>query len=278
MDTQTTAPHTSADRAGAVKQEATTAASEVASTAGQEAKRVTADATHQLRGLMGQTRHDLQEQAASQQARAASGLRELADQLREMADGSDSEGMARDLVDDVARRAGDAASWLDARDPGSLLDEARQFARRRPGAFLAIAAGVGVVAGRLSRSLIDEARDESEHVSAQDLSMDGATTRNTAMGNTGTPSVHPGATPMTSDAGTGAGGVTAGTAAGMAGTSGIPASDIGRTAGSGATTTGTPSVPPTPGGSPMAPQADATHTGTGGLTTEDDDNVVRGER
>ena len=33
------------------------------------------------------------------------------------------------------------------------------FARRRPGTFLALAAGVGVVAGRLSRSLADEARD-----------------------------------------------------------------------------------------------------------------------
>jgi len=65
-------------------------------------------------------------------------------------------------VDDVARRAEDAATWLDDRDPGSLLEEARGFARRRPGTFLAVAAGLGVVAGRLSRSLVDEARDTDD--------------------------------------------------------------------------------------------------------------------
>ena len=79
-----------------------------------------------------------------------------------MAGAADQDGMARGLVDDVARRAGDAATWLDQRDPGSLLDEARGFARRRPGTFLAIAAGVGVLAGRLSRSLVDEARDSDD--------------------------------------------------------------------------------------------------------------------
>jgi hypothetical protein len=272
MDTQTTAPHTSAGRAAAMKDETTAEVGDVASTAGEEAQRVTADASSQLRDLMGQTREDLREQAASQQARAASGLRELSDQLRQMADGSDSDGMARGLVDDVARRAGDAASWLDARDPGSLLDETRRFARRRPGAFLALAAGVGVIAGRLSRGLVDEARDESGPGSAQRSSgyvgtMDGP----------GRSRVHTAAAPVTSGAVAGAG--AAGTAGGMTtGTSGIMPSELGRTSGSGAATTGPPSVPPTPGGSPMASQTGSTHMGTGGLTTEDDDTIVRGER
>ena len=83
-----------------------------------------------------------------------------------MAGAADQDGMARGLVDDVARRAGDAASWLDQRDPGSLLEEARSFARQRPGTFLAIAAGVGVLAGRLSRSLVDEARDSDDSTAA----------------------------------------------------------------------------------------------------------------
>lgn len=167
MDTQTTAPQTSANRTSAMRQgtntqEATAAAGKVASTAADEARRVGSDAGHQVRHLMGQTRDDLRHQAAAQQSRVASGLRELADQLRDMADGSESDGMARTLVDDVSRRAGEAAGWLDSRDPGSVLDEARGFARRRPGTFLALAAGVGVLAGRLSRSLIDEARDDGD--------------------------------------------------------------------------------------------------------------------
>ena len=45
------------------------------------------------------------------------------------------------------------ASWLDGRDPGSLLTEVKSFARQRPGTFLLLAAGAGVLAGRLSRSL-----------------------------------------------------------------------------------------------------------------------------
>ena len=46
-----------------------------------------------------------------------------------------------------------AAGWLADRDPGSLLDEVRSFARRKPGTYLAIAMGAGVLAGRLTRGL-----------------------------------------------------------------------------------------------------------------------------
>ena len=159
METQTTAPQTPADRAGTVGNETKQATKDVAATAGQEAKQVTREAKDQVRQLWGQTRSDLTNQASTQQTRAASGLRELADQLGQMAGGADSDGMAKGLVEDVSRRAHDAAQWLDSRDPGSLLEEARSFARQRPGTFLAIAAGVGVLAGRLSRGLVDEARD-----------------------------------------------------------------------------------------------------------------------
>lgn len=162
METQTTTPQTAADRAGTVGHQTTQAAGDVASTAGQEAKQVTREARDQVQALWGQTRRDLTEQASTQQTRVAGGLRELADQLGTMAGAADQDGIARSLVDDVARRADDAATWLDQRDPGSLLDEARSFARQRPGTFLAVAAGVGVLAGRLSRSLVDEARDSDD--------------------------------------------------------------------------------------------------------------------
>lgn len=163
MDSQTTTtPQTATERASTVGHQTTSAASDVAGTAGQEAAQVAREAKDQVRRLWGQTRSDLTEQASTQQTRVAGGLRELSDQLRQMAGAADSDGMARGLVDDVARRAGDAAGWLDQRDPGSLLDEARSFARQRPGTFLAIAAGVGVLAGRLSRGLVDEARDSGD--------------------------------------------------------------------------------------------------------------------
>ena len=65
--------------------------------------------SRQVSQLVGQTRSELQGQAATQQTRAASGLRELSDQLSQMARSAEQDGMARGLVDDVARRAGDAA-------------------------------------------------------------------------------------------------------------------------------------------------------------------------
>ncbi len=172
--TQTNAPQSPAERAGTVGHETKQASQDVAATAGHEAQRVTREAKDQVQQLWGQTRSQLNDQAATQQSRAASGLRELADQLGQMADSADQDGMARGLVDDVARRAHEAASWLDQRDPGSLLEEVRTYARRRPGAFLAIAAGVGLVAGRMSRSLVEEARDS-----------DGSSTGTPSLGSTG---------------------------------------------------------------------------------------------
>jgi hypothetical protein len=281
MDTQTTAPQTPADRAGTVGNETKQATKDVAATAGQEAKRVTREAKDQVSQLVGQTRSDLQSQAATQQTRAASGLRDLSDQLRTMADSTEQDGMARGLVDDVARRAGDAASWLDQRDPGSILEEMRTFARRRPGAFLAIAAGVGVVAGRLSRSLVDEARDESSGSSS--TSGYGYAGGQGYAGGVGYE--------------TGTGGYGTGTLAGTG------VGDAGMPSATSPTTSTTSSLPVTPGGSQSAVEAGMAtvpsgdlpgpHRSTqplgpdgtpspisseGHLTAEGDDPISRGER
>jgi hypothetical protein len=43
------------------------------------------------------------------------------------------------------------ASHLDGKEPSELLDDVRQFARRRPGTFLLGALAAGVVVGRLTR-------------------------------------------------------------------------------------------------------------------------------
>ena len=161
MDSQSTAPQNPAERASTMGHEGKQAAKDVAGTAGQEAQRTTREAKDQARQLWQQTRSELTEQASAQQSRAAGGLRQLSDQLGSMASSADPDGPARGLVEDAARRAGDAATWLDQRDPGSILEEARSFAQRRPGTFLAVAAGLGVVAGRLSRGLRDEAKDSS---------------------------------------------------------------------------------------------------------------------
>ena len=70
-----------------------------------------------------------------------------------MARNSEQDGVATDLARQAADRARTAAGWLADRDPGSLLDEVRTFARRKPGTYLALALGAGVLAGRLTRGL-----------------------------------------------------------------------------------------------------------------------------
>ncbi len=82
-----------------------------------------------------------------------------------MANGSTQTGIAADLVRGAGERVNDAARWLDDRDPRALVEEVKGFARRRPGVFIAIAVGVGVIAGRLTRAIASssEASDSSSN-------------------------------------------------------------------------------------------------------------------
>jgi ElaB/YqjD/DUF883 family membrane-anchored ribosome-binding protein len=132
--------------------------SNVAGTVKDEAANVAGEAKAQISSLFAQTRDELSNQATAQQQRAAAGLHTVSDDLGEMSRNS-SGGIASDLVSQAASRAGSIASWLEGHDPASLLDEVRNFARRRPGTFIAVAAGVGLLAGRITRSAASNAKD-----------------------------------------------------------------------------------------------------------------------
>lgn len=136
-----------------LKQEAGAAGHRVADTAREEARSVASEAKFQVRKLADRVGGEVRSQASTQQHRAAGGLRDVGSQFSEMAATTTSSGVARDLVETVGARADSVASWLDQREPQDLLEEVKRFARRRPGVFLAVAAGVGVVIGRLTRSL-----------------------------------------------------------------------------------------------------------------------------
>lgn len=141
------------EEAGDVARTAADSAQSVAETAKAEATNVAAEAKANAKDLLYQARSDLTEQAGAQQQKVANGLRSVSDELHAMARASDQPGVATDLVRQAAERSSSIASWLDGRDPGSLLDEVKSFARQRPGTFLLLAAGAGVLAGRLSRGL-----------------------------------------------------------------------------------------------------------------------------
>jgi len=140
-------------QAGAVAGTASDAGRHVAGVAGEQAGQVASEASQQVRDLVHQTRGELTEQAAAQQKRVAGGLRSLGEELHSMAQNSEQQGPATDLVQQAAERTGKVASWLEDREPRHVVDEVTRFARQRPGAFLAIAAGAGLLVGRLGRGL-----------------------------------------------------------------------------------------------------------------------------
>jgi len=141
------------DQAASVAGGAADAAQHVAGVAKDQVGQVAAEGGRQARELLGQAKSELSGQAQVQQDRVAGGLRALGVQLSSMAESSQDRGVATDLAAQAAEKAHQLAGWLEQRDPGSVLDEVRSFARHRPGAFLAIALGAGVVTGRLVRGL-----------------------------------------------------------------------------------------------------------------------------
>jgi uncharacterized protein YjbJ (UPF0337 family) len=147
------------DQAGQVADTAKQAGTQVAGTVKEQAGQVTAEAGKQAKQLLSQAQSELSEQAGATQQRVSEGLHALADELTGMARNSEQDGPATDLARQAADKAHQAAGWLADRDPGALLDEVRSFARRKPGAYLAIALGAGVLAGRLTRGLTAPADD-----------------------------------------------------------------------------------------------------------------------
>lgn len=133
--------------AGTAKEEA----ANVAGTAAQEARGVVNEAVRQVSDQLG-------DQAVTQRDRLSETLRTFGDDLEKMVAGEGpGSGMAADLVREVSDRARSFGTHLQDREPGRLVDDARDFARRRPGTFLIGALAAGVVAGRLFRATADGA-------------------------------------------------------------------------------------------------------------------------
>ncbi len=134
-----------------VKDTTAQATQQVAGTAKEQAGQVAGDVKEQTQQLASQAKSQLSDQAMSQRDRASEGLRSLGGELRTMAESSEQSGLAAQLARQGADLAEQAADFLGQRQPSELVDEVRDFARRRPGGFLAGAALAGVVVGRLTR-------------------------------------------------------------------------------------------------------------------------------
>jgi hypothetical protein len=150
------------DQAATVGRSAGEAGSRVAQIAADQAREVASETARQARDLFGEASGHAQDQASVQQQNAARQLRTVADELQEMAAKGGQSGVATEVAQQAAERIHGAASWLEQREPADLLQAVRDFARRRPGVFLAGAAVVGLAAGRLTRGMTDAARSDRQ--------------------------------------------------------------------------------------------------------------------
>jgi len=133
------------------KDTATGEAKTVGRTAKEEAGAVVDEAKGQARRLASDVRERAGPRVRDQHGRLVDRLREFSDELAEMAGSGD--GPARAVVGDVAARGRRVADYLADRGPEGVLSEVQDFARRRPMAFLAVAATAGFVAGRLGKGI-----------------------------------------------------------------------------------------------------------------------------
>jgi len=185
------------EQAGQVADTAKQAGTQVAGTVKEQAGEVTAEAGKQAKLLLSQAQSELTDQAGVTQQRVSEGLHALADELSGMAKNSDQDGPATDLARQAADKAHQAAGWLADRDPGALLYEVRSFARRKPGAYLAIALGAGVLAGRLTRGLTAPADDTPSNTTGSTAT---STKTSTGLPSSG-PTQYDGSEPMSSPLG-----------------------------------------------------------------------------
>lgn len=144
-----------------VKETAKETAKDTVAEAKGQAQQAVAEAKYQARDLFDQTRREVTEQSGQQQRRLAGGLRSFSGELDSLASGTPQEGMAADLARQASSYADKVGRWLDEREPADVLDEVTRYARRHPGTFIAIAAGLGLLAGRVARSLKDESAEDS---------------------------------------------------------------------------------------------------------------------
>jgi hypothetical protein len=138
--------------AGESREAATQAAVDVKDTAKEQAQRVGSEAKTQARNVASDVRDKLGEQARSQNDKLVGSIRQTADHLDEMR-GDRPDSPAATVVSRVADGGRQLADYLDRNGPEGVLREVQDFARRRPGAFLATALAAGFVVGRLGKTV-----------------------------------------------------------------------------------------------------------------------------
>lgn len=158
------------DEASRVAGTATDEASRLRAQASGSVKSVADEARSQVRGITDTAIAQVRERADHQVGQAGDSLHRTSGQLQALARGNPDEAGP---MADYAQSAADAvAGWADRLGDGGidgLLGDMSDFARRKPGQFLAGALLAGIVAGRVGRSVqaadvqMPEHRDAGPH-------------------------------------------------------------------------------------------------------------------
>ena len=155
---------TAADQATQVKRTATRQGKAVARTASQDvrelagnvrsqAEQVKGEVAGQARALLTDARSQVQEQADVQTGRLARALFQVGGQAVALSEGRPEQaGPLADYAEQAANWLDTCAAQIEERGLEGLASDVVDFARRRPGLFLAGAAVVGLGVGRLIRS------------------------------------------------------------------------------------------------------------------------------
>jgi hypothetical protein len=126
---------------------------ELAGTVRSQAEQVKGELAGQARGMLAETQGQLQAQADMQASRLASALFQVGSQAVALSQGRPEEaGPLVDYAEQAATWLDERASYIEERGLEGVATDVVDFARRRPGVFLAGAAVVGFGVGRLLRS------------------------------------------------------------------------------------------------------------------------------
>jgi len=125
-DMQDTAKEQAQNVAASAKNEA----GNVVETAKEQAQVVTSDVREQAKQLTDEARSQLTDHAFAQRDNAVQSLRSIGDELTGMSDQAIDPGIGAQLTREVGGMAHKSADFLQEREPGQLVEEVREFARR----------------------------------------------------------------------------------------------------------------------------------------------------
>lgn len=139
----------------------------MAVTAKDQARTVAHEAREQTRQVLHQLRRHTDEQARHQSRRAAGAIRQWTGELEAIGDDAKPDSPMRGVVQQVAEQGHRAADYLETEGLHGAVRDVQDFARRRPGLFLAGALVAGFLVGRAVKAV----------ASAEDPHADGAARR-----------------------------------------------------------------------------------------------------